>query len=511
LRESESRFRSIFLSMVEGVVLLDADGRIVSANPSAQRILGVEVAEELLGSFPDWRAIKEDLSPFGADELPWAVARRTGKAEPNLVVGLYQPRGTLVWVVVNAQPFQGAASKESPLVITLHDITEKKSLEAQFLRAQRLESLGLLAAGVAHDLNNILAPLLMGVPILRDRTTNDQRLLNTMEASAVRGADLVRQILSFTRGISGGAGLVQLRHIAHELVALLEATLPKSIRIEYEFPAETWPVRGNPTQLHQVLLNLCVNARDAMAAGGTLRITFANQRLGVRDAQGVYAVPPGPYVHIAVSDTGPGIPPDLMARIWEPFFTTKGPEKGTGLGLSTVRGIVLSHHGCVNVETAAGKGTTFHILLPADERSAALSENKSSKALGQGRGQGELILIVDDETEIREVVTAVLTNQGYRVLAAKDGMQAYSQLLQHGSDIRLLVTDLGMPELDGAALCTMARRQFPEIQIIVMSGKGSASVADADYKSHSDLFLEKPFLPDVLLNAVDELISGKRA
>jgi two-component system, cell cycle sensor histidine kinase and response regulator CckA len=512
LRESESRFRSIFLSMVEGVVLLDADGRIISANPSAQRILGFEVAEELLGSFPAWRAIRENLSPFGANDLPWAVARRTGKAEPNTVMGIYQAKGALVWVVANAQPFQGATNKECPLVVTLNDITEKKSLEAQFLRAQRLESLGLLAAGVAHDLNNILAPLLMGVPILRDRTTqpNDQRLLNTMEKSAVRGADLVRQILGFTRGIDGSTGLVQLRHIARELVALLEATLPKSIHLDHDLSADTWPVCGNPTQLHQVLLNLSVNARDAMPKGGTLRITIANERLDVHTAHGLYSVSPGPYVHIAISDTGSGIEPDVLSRIWEPFFTTKGPEKGTGLGLSTVRGIVQSHHGCVDVETTLGKGTTFHILLPADERSVALTEAKSSSPLGQARGHGELILIVDDETEIREIATSLLSVQGYRVLAAKDGMQAYSQLLQHGSDIRLLITDLGMPELDGSALCIMARRQFPDIQIIVMSGKGSAVAVDAGYKDHSDAFLQKPFLPDVLLNAVDELISRKR-
>ncbi|MDO8545487.1 MAG: response regulator [Opitutaceae bacterium] len=515
LRDTEERFRSMFLTMVEGVLLLDGDGRIISANASTERILGRSVTELLGRSFAaEWNAIREDLSPYSVNESPPEVARRTGKLQPGAVMGIYQPRGALVWATVHAQPLRRSEKKRHPgLVVTLHDITEKKSLEEQLFRAQRLESLGLLAAGIAHDLNNVLAPVLMGVPLLRERQRDarDQVLLNTLEKSAVRGADLVRQILTIARGDAERRGPVQCKHLLRELVMLLEATLPKTIRIECDQSPDPWPAIGSPTRLHQVLLNLCVNARDAMASdGGTLRIVLRNHRVDLRSALALQTIPPGPYLEIEVSDTGRGIPPEILGRIWDPFFTTKSKEKGTGLGLSTVRGIVENHHGHVDVRSELGSGTTFRILLPATAESSEAPGKGSVSPFSPFRGHGELILIVDDEPEIRLVTTTVLTEHGYRVIAATDGMQAYSLLLRRSDEIKVLITDLSMPELDGSALAQMARRQFPEIRILVITGRGSAMNVDAEYEHHSDAFLPKPFTPRALLDCVHRVMTENR-
>jgi two-component system, cell cycle sensor histidine kinase and response regulator CckA len=513
-KESEDLFRSMLQVMVEGVLLHDADGRIVSANASAERILGRKAEELLGGTGAEWHAVREDLSPFTPETMPAEVARNTGQPQRHIVMGFHQPQGPLVWVEVHAQPLPRATNAAGGrVVLTLHDITEKKALQEQLFRAQRLESLGLLAAGIAHDLNNVLAPVLMGVPMLRARATEvaDLKLLATLEKSAQRGSDLVRRILSFSRGGNEGHPIIQLRHILKELNSFLEATLPKSLRIKSEVSPALWQVKGNPTQLHQVLLNLAVNARDAMGDDGTLRITAQNCELDIPAAVAVGKVPPGPYVAIDVSDTGPGIAPDVLARIWDPFFTTKGGEHGTGLGLSTVRGIVQNHHGHIDLTTEAGKGTTFRVLLPAIVDAPPPMAGGSAAPFAPSPGEGELVLVVDDEKEIRELATTVLTSQGYRVVSAPDGILAYLQLLQRRDEIQLMVTDLVMRDLDGKALAMMARRQFPDLKIAVMTGRDLNDEAKAELQRDSDAILQKPFKPGALLKLVEQLLRAPKA
>lgn len=251
------------------------------------------------------------------------------------------------------------------LSIIVRDLTEKKHMEEQVQRAQRVETIGMLAAGIAHDLNNVLAPISMGAPIVQARSTDPAviKLASAMASSAQRGMALVRQILAFARGSGGEHVPVQLAHLARDICVMIEETFPQQIKLDCELPSDLWLIEGNPTQLHQVLLNLCVNARDAMPQGGTLKLVFSNRLL---DAPVENDRPrPGRTVVIEISDTGTGIPPDVLARMWEPFFTTKSSAHGTGLGLSTVRGIVETHHGAVKVASRMGQGSSFTVYFPA--------------------------------------------------------------------------------------------------------------------------------------------------
>jgi signal transduction histidine kinase len=244
---------------------------------------------------------------------------------------------------------------------------QRKALEEKIVRAQRMENIGLLAAGIAHDLNNVLAPMILIAPLLRERVTDpeDLNLLVLLEKSAVRGARLVRQILEFARGTARQHQPTQARHLLHEIGALTMETFPRNIRMEQEIAGDLWPIQADATQIHQVVFNLCVNARDAMPDGGTLRLSAINCVLDEHQAAVIDGARPGAFVAVGISDTGSGIGPEILPHIWEPFFTTKEPGKGTGLGLATVRGIIESHRGFIDLATAVGRGTAFRIYLPA--------------------------------------------------------------------------------------------------------------------------------------------------
>lgn len=388
------------------------------------------------------------------------------------------------------------------------DITEKKSLEEQFLRAQRLESLGMLAAGIAHDLNNVLAPVLMGAPLLRLRSSNpaDLRLLETIENSANRGAGLVRQILSFAHGASGEKVVVQAKHLLRDIVHFMEETFPKNITLEHDFPNDLWPVRGSPTNIHQVVLNLCVNARDAMARGGKLLLRAENRRIEAGEEREASNLRPGAYLVIEVTDTGVGISPENLERIWDPFFTTKGEGKGTGLGLSTVRGIVASHDGAITVDSVPGQGTSFRVFLPAHEADAQLVDARRATTSAVRQGSGELLLFVDDETSIRDIGATILGRAGYRVIVARDGFEALSQFLPNAAEIAVIITDLGMPVMDGHELMHAVRRLNPAVGFLFMSGLDSSSDSAAPMPSP---LLRKPFGVDDLLQAVRRVLDQR--
>lgn len=391
------------------------------------------------------------------------------------------------------------------------DVTEKKKLEAQFLRAQRLESLGMLAAGIAHDLNNVLAPILMGAPLLRSRmmSPGDLQVLESIESSAGRGAALVRQILSFAHGAGGGNSkvLIQVRHLVRDISDLMKQTFPKSIRLEEMVANNLWPLQGNPTQLHQVVLNLCVNARDAMPNGGVLRLHAENRRLEPDEAKALGDARPGNFVVIEVTDSGTGIPASVLPRIWEPFFTTKGEGKGTGLGLATVRGIVASHNGFVTLDTAEGKGTTFRVFLPSTEQEKQ-AQKGSSGSLHPflARGQGELVLVVDDEPTIRDLVVMILSRFGYRVLTAANDREAMELYTPRVAEIALVITDLGMPGLGGAKMAANLKQLNPNVRLLFISG-GDLSI-NGDPAPAGSIMLPKPFTGEDLLDHVHRVIKA---
>ena len=313
------------------------------------------------------------------------------------------------------------------------DLTERKKLEQQFLRTQRMESIGTLAGGIAHDLNNTLGPIIMSIDLLKMNCPDQssQELLAIISSSAQRGADMVSQVLSFARGVEGRRMEVQVKHLVREIEKIVNDTFLKNIQVRTIIPNDLWTVRGDPTQLHQVLLNLCLNARDAMPAGGILTISVENLTLDAQYAGQSLNVEAeaGPYIFIQVKDSGGGMSSETMERIFDPFFTTKELGKGTGLGLSTTAAIVKSHGGFIRVYSEVGKGTTFKIYLPAQvEPTAAEAEH----AAEMPRGNGELILVVDDEAAVREITQQTLQAFGYRAIVATDGADAVAVFARQG-------------------------------------------------------------------------------
>ena len=350
----------ILASSREGVMIVGLDGKIRLWNRGASEIFGWPAAEAL-GRTPEQVL---GLDNPGALAAVRAAIQRQGFWNGVLPGQSRDHRRLMVEFRTSLARDEAGLPRGRITFVT--DITERKQLEEKFLQAQRLENIGMLAAGIAHDLNNVLAPIVFAGPLLRGSlsTPRDLQIVDILEKSAARGAGLVQQILGFSRGTSGEFQSTQVKHLARDILEIIQATFPKSIRLEHHLPAELWPVLGDPTQLHQVLLNLCVNARDAMPQGGTLRIAAQN----LEDAEAARMVPggpPGSWLKLEISDTGTGIAPEILERIWTPFFTTKGLSQGTGLGLSTVRGIVTRHQGFIELDTAVGHGTTFRIFLPA--------------------------------------------------------------------------------------------------------------------------------------------------
>jgi two-component system, cell cycle sensor histidine kinase and response regulator CckA len=398
---------------------------------------------------------------------------------------------------------------------TIQDITRTKQLESQLLRVQRVESVSRLASGIAHDMNNILAPIMMAVPLLRERCMSaDQieKLFVTIEASASRGAHLIKQLLFFGSGIEGQRSMLRMEDSVREIEDMIGQIFPRSITITIRVSKDAPPTWADPTQIHQVLLNLCVNARDAMPQGGQLSITVAKADVDEGFAGRSVEAEPGPYVLVTVADSGTGISAERCAKIFDPFFTTKEAGKGTGLGLSTVTAIVKGHGGFVTLKSEMGKGTKFNVYLPAMRDAPASQANGSAPPPPKGRN--ETVLLVDDEKSIREVVSKMLASSGYRVLTANDGMQASVLFAQHADEIKLVVTDYDMPVMDGLAMIHVLRKINPAIKVIISTGVQSGirtSEKAAELKSLGvTTILDKPFTAANMLSAVHGLIgSGK--
>ncbi len=480
----------------DAIIVSGLDSRITFWSEGAARILGWNAAEalgksadELFGAAarPQLNSIREHVAARGVWQGEFKQTRKDGQ---------------LVILDLRINLVRDAAGQPVSRLSIGTDITEKKKLEEQFLRAQRMEGIGMLAAGIAHDLNNVLVPILMTGPLLRQHLSDphDLHTLDNLEKSAGRGAALVRQILSFARGVAGEPQVIQLRHLAQDIVSLITETFPKSIALETDLPADLWTIKANPSQIHQVLLNLCVNARDAMPHGGTLTLRARN--LHVDAATAPHGARAGAYLAITVGDTGTGISAEVLAKIWDPFFTTKPPGEGTGLGLSTTRGIIENLGGFIQVQTAVGRGSTFSLFLPA---TTATDDRRSSEHPHAPTGEGELVLIVDDEPSVREVAATTLRKFGYRTLTASDGAEGVRTYTARAADIALVITDLNMPELDGLAMARVLRQLNPAVRLIVFTGlAGSRHASDARQFAHA--FLAKPFTVEELLTAVHRVL-----
>ena len=503
LRLSEARLVGILASAMDAIITVDEGHRIVLFNAAAEKMFRCAAAEALeqpLDRFIPMRhrdAHRRHIEQFSKTQV---TQRAMGKLKQ--LSGL---RTDGEEFPIEASISQVNAEGHQLYTVIIRDVTEKKRLEGQFLRAQRMESIGTLAGGIAHDLNNVLSPILTAVELLQMRFTDEssQRLLNILHTNAVRGSEMIKQVLSFARGVEGQYALLGPKHLIKEITRILTDTLPKNIAITFSIPGDLWNVTGDATQLDQVLMNLCVNARDAMPQGGVLHIEAENLSVDEHYARMNTEAKPGNYVRISVSDSGIGISQQNLSKIFDPFFTTKAHGQGTGLGLSTVAGIVRSHGGFVNVYSEEGRGSQFQIYLPAVATVVA-AQLPAVHVLRADLpvGNGEWVLVVDDEDAIREIAKETLRVFGYQVLTAGDGTEALALFAQHKDDVRCVITDLMMPFMDGLATIRALRRLAPEIKVIVTSGLKSNDKTAAAAQLGVTTFLSKPYTAETLLKAL---------
>lgn len=456
------------------------------------------------GSYDNWiKVIHSEDRPQVEQTLWRSVSVGHGF---NSEFRISHPNG-IRWINVKSSIFNGEDGKPLRMLGIHLDVTEKKQLESQFLQAQRLESLGALASGIAHDLNNILTPILATgqlLPItLGAIDERSRQLIDTLNCSAQRGTKLVQQILSFAQDGATISTVLSIKDLLVETKQIVQQTLTQSIEVVFEVPADLWSVTGNETQLHQVFMNLCVNARDAMGNGGTLRISARNLLIDEAYLQMYDAATLGSYVVVTVSDTGTGIAPDIQARIFEPFFTTKASSKGTGLGLAAVMNIVKSHGGFITMNTAVGEGSQFHVYLPADQSSV----QESVPSLELLRGRQEVILVVDDDPAICKVLRLSLETYGYQVLVAHDGLGAIALLAEHRALVRCILIDLMMPDMDGQTAIPLLQRLQPEVCVIAMTGAIMPIQTDpAARELKLSGTLSKPFTTSDLLGLLQKLL-----
>jgi two-component system cell cycle sensor histidine kinase/response regulator CckA len=483
----------------DAIVVTGMDRKITYWNHAAEKILGY-TASETLGKKSDEvfspldRGTISQVRRDSADKDSWA-----GECE------LHAKDGHPVALDVTLTVIRDDAGMPKALLSISADITEKRLMMRQSLQAQRVESIGILAGGIAHDLNNVLTPILMSATLMQMKVADPdiQRLSNIIHTSAQRGADLIRQVLVFARGGEGEKAEIELKPVANEVVALLRQTLPRSIEIELGVAEGLPKVRTDATQLSQVLMNLGVNARDAMIEGGKLSIRVAEAMVSTLHAQQHPNAKPGRYVRITVTDTGSGIPAEVRDKIFDPFFTTKAPGKGTGLGLSTVMGIVRNHEGFVEVDSEVGKGTEFRIYLPVVEE-AKVSPALAAPAVAP-RGTGEMVLVVDDEPAIRDTLANVLEANGYRAAVAVDGAEALKLYAARPADFSVVVTDMMMPGMQGEELIAQLRAVNPSVRVVAITGVLTQG-KDLPEERRRLKFVLKPMQVPALLEAVAAMI-----
>jgi PAS domain S-box-containing protein len=488
----------------DAILVTDLQRRLTFWNKSAERLFGWTGAE-VLG-----QVVNELFYPGGdATEVQQAYEDVIARGEWTGELQLQTKSGRKVtiesrWTLVR----DGAGQPRSILSINT-DVTDRRQLEQQFYRAQRLESIGTLAGGIAHDLNNVLAPVIMGVGLLRDRLHDEEsrHIIETIATSAQRGAAMVSQVLSFARGQEGKRAEIRPVDLIADVVRIARDTLPKHLDIVTSVDAGLPPIFGDPTQCHQVLLNLCVNARDAMPNGGTLTlsaeaVTFT-RNVGTSRPQ---HLADGTYVVIRVEDTGTGMTPQVIDKIFDPFFTTKEAGKGTGLGLSTSLTIVRSHGGHIRVESRPGAGSRFEIYLPVAPPLPAFSAAGQSQSAPPGRG--ETVLVVDDEESVRRVLKSTLEKGGYQVVQAANGREALAVYNELGPRIAAIVIDMTMPVLDGVPTMRELVKMNPDVRIIAASGIPDNEASAKSVGGQMKEFLAKPFSSQQLLRAVNRAVTG---
>jgi len=485
----------------DAIYIRSLDHTVTYWNDGAERLYGWSRAEALGHKMTELGGL--DLEAFEAAHAA-LLAQGSWSGELKKIAKTGKPFDVFCrWTLLRDE-----AGRPAEVLAINTDITEKKQLETQFLRVQRLEGIGALAGGIAHDLNNILAPILMSTALLRETNLDEESrgIINTVEQCAQRGADIIKQLLTFARGKPGTRVLLPIRHLLGEMDKLIRETFPRNIEATVKAPKSLWPILGDATQIHQALMNLCVNARDAMPEGGTLSLAAENVTVDEAFAAMTPQAKPGLYVCVSVTDTGTGISAEHLDRIFEPFFTTKEVGKGTGLGLATVLGIVRGHDGFVRVKSRVGQGTMFEMYLPASP------EAKASGPTAPGAlpppAHGEMLLVVDDEASVRAMLQRTLEKHGYRVLAASEGTEALALFTRQRAEIRAVITDMMMPGIDGPTLIRCLRELEPRLPILGMTGLAESTSIQGLQDLDLPVVLIKPFAGAKLLAALHEALAA---
>lgn len=498
LMESQARFVQMAESIEEVFWMLDLNANaVIYVSPMYEKIWG-RSSEALYANPLDWI---EAIHPEDRGRAVTAFGLH-GTQKYDLEFRIVRPDGSIRWVHDRGYLIKDADGEPYRVVGTAADITERKEMSDRLLRTQRMDSLGTLAGGVAHDLNNALAPILMGLELLRMTYPREGTLINTMESSAERGAAMVRQLLTFAKGVEYKRELLKPVQLLGEMERIIRGTFPKNIDLRISLAKNLQTVLGDYTQIHQVLLNLCVNARDAMPAGGVLTVGVENAEIDSTFASTVPDAKPGRYVKWQISDTGGGIPPFMLERIFEPFFTTKGPDKGTGLGLSTVTGIVRSHGGFMHVRSVIGQGSTFSFYLPVQDEELPQKSDRTIAPAPQFQGNNDTILVVDDEYMVQEMARAVLESMNFNVLTASDGKQALVHVANNPANLRVIITDMHMPTMDGLIFVRTLKSLNPDTAVIVASGHLNDKLTAEFEAVGVTALLHKPFTHAELVSAL---------
>lgn len=500
LRESEERYRRIVAEDFTGVLIIRTDGEIVTCNPAVAAIFGFESVEAALSAnFFGFLRSKQD----GIDLLD--MVRQHGTLDRH-ELEMSQRNGDAVYVVARLIG-QFKDGELTELKVYLFNDTHRKRLEQQLVQAQKMEGLGTLAGGIAHDFNNILAIILGYTTKLESFRSKPQEVpgaIKVIKEAVDRGAALVQQLLTSARQTEARFSSVDLNALVREVEPMLHATFPKTISFDLHLQQDLPPINADPSQIHQVLLNLCVNARDAMPDGGTLSLITA-VIAGTDLTEMFSGVTAESYACVRVRDTGMGMTRQVKSHIFEPFFSTKERGKGTGLGLSVVYGVVNNHRGFVQVESEPGKGTTFSVYLPVRHMTAEPRRGGLDRGAGE-RDIPQTILLVEDEDMLRELGVSILESEGFRVLAARDGVEAVAMFESHGREIGLVVCDLGLPRLGGREAFLKMKESRPDVRAIVASGYLEPTIRSEMLKAGVIDTIQKPYDFNDLLSKIREVI-----
>jgi PAS domain S-box-containing protein len=514
-REQERSIATLF-SNLPGMAYRCSEGgtrRMEFVSAGCRELTGFEPSA-IVGNESGFEAL---IEPGDRAPVREAIARAVHAGEAFEIAYRITTRdGSQKWVWERGRAVPGLTEGNRAIEGFMTDITERKLLESQVLQNERLESVGTLAGGIAHDLNNVFSPIVMAGELLSDRSSDkeESQLLSVISSSAKRGTELVRQILLFARGMEGPRVAVEASEIFAELRKFLESTLPKSIEVRMEIAPGTGTIAGDPIRLHQMLLSLSVNARDAMPQGGSLVIMASAAYVPASGPRPHPDAVPGDFVRIDVSDNGCGIPENLRGQISDPFFTTKGVGRGSGLGLSTARSIAKAHCGFITFTSSVGIGTTFSVFLPTAESGLSRPSRGGASRSPFGpipRGNGETILVVDDEESIRVIMRSSLENFGFKVVTASDGQEALQVLGNPAAPISAALVDIQMPGIGGTMTIKALRNLRPDLPIVGTSGYATGKERDEAAANGAVKFLEKPFSIDTLVRTVHAALAGKTA